>query len=601
MGNVPSDEIEHPVKTKQKQNIEQKPKQITQQKQNIQQNYNQNIQQKQNTSYNYNQNTQYNQNYKQNQSYNNSYNFNQTPHQYQNPYQYSQTPMYQQQMNQNQMNPYYQQQYQQYINQMRMNQNVGMNQNMMNVNDIQRNGYVNKPPQHALPQFPNRTQLPTDQMVQEFHKAKQTNQYTYPENNLQMMAYPSSSKGMMFDDRYLDTMIEKPLTNIELRKQDFQDRIEEYEKNYSKEEEEFEEHERNRRTKFKSYMDRKKEKLYEAIKKFEQEYNPYEILGLENGDLDMSNIRKAYKKMALKYHPDKAGEEYTEQFQIITQSYIYLLKKAEDNEKKISKNYDENIQTSSSYNIANKIMERTRDLDIIQKEEKPKQTRVSKSKKPSNLKETRINDFIEKKSSNEVDIMDVNQNNFNINKFNEIFEKYKVDDDTQNKGYGDWLKNDMDIENDDNELFGKNMSKDIFNAHFDTIKSKKNKQYDYPILPDAFDSSSKVNCANIGNANNFSGNKYTDIKQAYTQDNVLIDPNSVKIKKYKNLQELENERSRISYEADPQMKSIYDEYERRQQEEEEDRLRYTKDYENRLNEHHHYVSKKLHINGKKIT
>ncbi len=593
MGNVPSDEIEYSVKRKENKPVSNKNiQQNVNKNNNIQQNINKNVQQQQNV----NRNVVQQNNIQQKPNYLNTYNYNQNPYNYnqnpynQNPYQYNQNPYsYNQNLNNTTNNPYYQQQYQQYMNQQRS----------MSVNQIQNNQYVNKPPAHALPQFPNRIQLPSDEMVQEFQKAKQTNQYVYNENNTQMMAYPSSSRAMMFDDRYLDTMIEKPLTNIEFRKEDFQDRIEEYENNYHKEEEEFEEHERKRRTKFKNYMDKKRDKLYEAIKKFEQEYNPYEILGLENGDLDMTNIRKAYKKMALKYHPDKAGEEYTQQFQIITQSYIYLLKKAEDNEKKINKNYDENIQTSSSYNIANKIMERTRDMDIVQ--EKPKETRNSRSKKPTQLKETRINDFIEKSDTNEVDIMEVNPKNFNINKFNEIFDKYKVEDDVQNKGYGDWLKNDMDIDDEDNELFGKNMSKDIFNAHFDTLKSKKNKNQNEPILPDAFDSSTRVNCSNIGSANNFSGNKYTDIKQAYSQDNVLIDPNSVKIRNYKNVQELENERSRLSYEADPQMKSIYDEYERRQQEEEENRVRYNKEYENRLNSHHHYVSKKLHINGKKVT
>ena len=36
--------------------------------------------------------------------------------------------------------------------------------------------------------------------------------------------------------------------------------------------------------------------------------------------------------MALRYHPDKAGSEYANKFQLITQAYIYLLNKCEQDE-----------------------------------------------------------------------------------------------------------------------------------------------------------------------------------------------------------------------------------------------------------------------------
>ena len=66
-------------------------------------------------------------------------------------------------------------------------------------------------------------------------------------------------------------------------------------------------------------------------KKFETKYNPWKILGLEDNDYNITNIKKAYKKNALKYHPDKCGDKYQDKFQLITQSYIYLLKIADEN------------------------------------------------------------------------------------------------------------------------------------------------------------------------------------------------------------------------------------------------------------------------------
>lgn len=49
--------------------------------------------------------------------------------------------------------------------------------------------------------------------------------------------------------------------------------------------------------------------------------NPYEILGLEK-DASEADIKKAYKKLAMKYHPDKGGDE--EKFKEISGAYSTL-------------------------------------------------------------------------------------------------------------------------------------------------------------------------------------------------------------------------------------------------------------------------------------
>ncbi len=510
----------------------------------------------------------------------------------------------QQYYNQNPQQQYYNSQ-QNYASQY-MNNYV--NHQQMNVQQLQQQRVQQQ--QYALPQFPNRIQKPNEEIVKQFQ------QNGVNHMNHQMMPYPTNTS-LLYNDRTFDVMMERPLPNIEFNKANFNDKIEEYEKNCNKEEEEFEVYEKERKSKFKSYINKKREKLKQEIKKFEENYNPYEILGLEQNDLDISNIRKAYKKMALKYHPDKAGEEYVEQFQVITQSYIYLLKKAEDVEKR-SGNFIDNLEeqkysnsstkTDPSYDLANKIAERSRDL-----EPKPKRT-YNRKKSNENLKETRLTDYLPSQNVSKAkevnyldedakgDIMDVNDKNFDINKFNSLFEKYKMPNE-EDKGYGDILKHGLNKEDEDEvgEIFNKGMSKEIFNAHFDNLKSKKSGRKEVPLIPESFDSSSRVTCAQIGSASNFSGNKYTDIKQAFYEDNMLIDPNSVKSRKdYRNLQELENERSRLSYDADPETKRIYELYEQEKRAEEEDRMNYLRNRDDALRSHHNVVSRKFLVNGRKV-
>lgn len=61
-----------------------------------------------------------------------------------------------------------------------------------------------------------------------------------------------------------------------------------------------------------------------------QNRNPYEILGLEYGAPD-EDVKKAFKKLALQYHPDRANDknrvEHEEKFKQISQAYDQIINK----------------------------------------------------------------------------------------------------------------------------------------------------------------------------------------------------------------------------------------------------------------------------------
>ena len=316
--------------------------------------------------------------------------------------------------------------------------------------------------------------------------------------------------------------------------------------------------------KFNEYMSRKDKYLNSQINNFEKKYDPYRILDISPKIKNPDDIKKAYKKKALLYHPDrvlnespKIIEDASKKFKIITQAYLYLLKKYEaDNE-----------------------------LEI-------KISRPVEKKEYVDIGEKRESKFI-------------NKDKFNLELFNEVFEKYRIPD-TIESGYEHLMSKDGDRDidkKDENvkDIFSTNFNVDIFNKTFDNYKG--NKQCDKIIEynePEALNSADALGFQELGviknnnfeNKNNASRISYTDWKTAHIDENVFINNKNTNYKQYKDLKELERERSNIK-DYSPEEKRQRELYEQYLADKESKRLENLKHIDGKILQNYNKINKNL--------
>jgi len=340
--------------------------------------------------------------------------------------------------------------------------------------------------------------------------------------------------------------------NIKFNPNNFNDQIKDYKDSIEDERNVFEENIKKQKNEFYEYQNKKKNLLEKKIKEFEENYDPWDILGLEYGNYNIQDIKKAYKKCALKYHPDKAGKKYENLFNIVNQSYIYLLQKAEENNE---------FEYKTKQDVTKREYEEYNDGMVN---------------------------------------MHIDKDNFNINKFNEIFEKFRVNDENDD-GYGDLLKNDT---SENQPFFNTKVSNQIFNEHFSKIKEKQSNaliEYDEP---QSLNAAGTLTVGELGQdlSGGFGSSQdnlgYTDIKQAYYEDNLLINPDKVKIKNYKNVDEYENERARLSYKPDEQEKMKYIQIENKKKRRENARIQLLKEKDINISNNYNKINKKLIVHKK---
>lgn len=233
-----------------------------------------------------------------------------------------------------------------------------------------------------------------------------------------------------------------------------------------------------------------------------------EILNIrEEVELDEETLKNAYKKVALRVHPDKGGSE--EQFQLVTKAYQYLLEII----KRVRGNRKERDTPSSLTDIK---VNRNEEIDQYKYEEP-----------------TRID-----------------PNNININVFNKFFDENKISEPDQD-GYGDWLKSceqqQRDLQkpkNPDTRIFDEKsgsklsnqfdqkFSREVFNRMFESEEQKtkheqKSPQNSLILHPDSMalvpDNGTELGRErpNTYTAPFGSKSKFTDLKDAYTDDSTI--------------------------------------------------------------------------------
>lgn len=345
------------------------------------------------------------------------------------------------------------------------------------------------------------------------------------QNNIQNSDYQQFNKG----DRFLE--------DVNIRKDD-------YKPNLDNSQQELFQKFIKEQDKVKDFFNKKqkerKEEFYNELNKFGDKHNPYKILCLPN-DAELDDIKKNYRLLSKKYHPDKGGD--VRKFQLITKAYTYLLNKY-DNFTYREQTYEELQESLSNFMNKQKLYQ---------------------------------NKYIDK-------------DNFSINKFNEVFEKFKLEE--NNDGYGSMMNKNSRMSEPDtininkNSMFDKNFSVDIFNKVFSEEKNNndENKQLILYEEPQSLMSNLFNNASSLGNEaiDDYTDTNYTDYKKAHSVHNNLINANSIKYKKYKNIDELKNERSNINSKMTAEEERKYYEKKQIEEERENQRLRNIKNYDNQI-------------------
>ena len=251
--------------------------------------------------------------------------------------------------------------------------------------------------------------------------------------------------------------------------------------------------------------------------------NPYELFGYSEGEkLILQDLKDKYKKYALQTHPDKNNGD-TRNFNIINEAFKYL--------------YEE--------------------------------YKLKQDDKQFNELRNSSRDYIETQSKTNLQNTQFSKDNFNVNKFNSIYDKHRIGN-ANDDGYGDWSQsNSFDSED---IVKDSSINTGNFNSMFDS-KVKVTSDLIKYVSPKEMFMNSENNCEELGvdKIDNYTGKSktinYTDYKEAHTTSR-LVDPNT-KYNKYNSINEVKAARSNIKDLTAEELMEI--ELEKSRQEEAEER------------------------------
>lgn len=209
-----------------------------------------------------------------------------------------------------------------------------------------------------------------------------------------------------------------------------------------------------------------------------------EVLGLtEEVALTEEALKKAYKRVALKAHPDKGGTE--EEFEAITRAHAYLGE------------------------ILLRIKGGRKKEGVVEAPEALQDTRKDESKQWEMVEPVRLN-----------------PKKLDMNAFNQMFEQTRIPD-PEEDGYGDWLKGGDGPAG--GPKFGGKFNRDVFNQAFEEEAAKRRAQGGQVTVrqPEALTLApmSGVELGRSGGGSYTaavgSSMKFTDLKNAYTSENMI--------------------------------------------------------------------------------
>jgi len=359
-----------------------------------------------------------------------------------------------------------------------------------------------------------------------------------------------------------------------------------YKKNFISEEEkirlQFESEEKIRRNKFNMEQERRRREYQQKLKDFEKDdINALDIMGL-SPNFNMSELKTSYKSLAIQYHPDRPNGDKNK-FQMVTKCYMSLL----ENLKNRSSNKDFN-DLKSTYN---NYVDKTTDYSTNMRDQMNSMFMNRSINKGLSIEDDKNKTYI-----------DPNAKSFNSNLFNKLYEKNKLWD-PNDEGYDDWFRNGPDTQDDKPELFGDKFNLNIFNTTFNNYKSKTNKsnslvKYNEPreLISTLSKYTELDNTIPIDDFTDTSagGLHYTDLKKAYTNGCDLINPNDVETrKKYNSIEDLKQERSKISHDMTPEEKIIYQQLQNEKNEAENNRINRLRQLEHIQKEHYKETHKNM--------
>jgi len=418
-----------------------------------------------------------------------------------------------------------------------------------------------RPPQQKQPQKP--PVKPQQQYVEQRPReptAQQLSQVALP---MQFVAPPVKSVSML---------MERPVSTKEgLRDADIMNinqRVEEFKTSQKDEEQHFLQNLEKAKEQFYQKQKTKKSQFEDELKEFEMKYNPFRILHLDYNATE-DDVKKAYRRFSLKYHPDKPGGN-AKKFMMITQAYVYLLQK---------------IKEMSGNKSHNEMRKEAQDYfeDMEKKRQEIKGSSATLGYDPD-------------------DQMEISSDkNFDNDKFNKIFEKNRMP--TQyDRGYGgDWGD---DSDHEDQVVFNKKFTIDLFNETFNQMQKKKREEKPQRQLIIVEEPQPQV-LSNLGfeelgkgDIDDFTNDRvcdrmqFSDYKAAYTRNNVLEYDDKFNRGDFKNLDHLVSERGKANFDLTNEDKARLNKREMLMKQQEEQRIqnmmafdRMAEQYSQRANMH----------------